>query len=302
MKNKTIRLRPARLLPGFVHHLSQIVHITAGYLGIVVLVVLICALVLAPVRDQLRQAGSAALQALSPAAQTHAWAAVTRPAQDGAPGRAAHVAAPLPPATEAPVAPADQDFTAADILSDIAPGDTVALEDLRRDFGRILDENPDALAITGVSSAQFQDLRRYLARRYRVAHNVASALIQTAYALGRSQGVDPPLLLAIIAIESRYNPYAESHVGAQGLMQVMPYVHRDKFDALGLDISAALEPVPNMMVGTKIYTDCRKRRGSIAGALSCYVGATGSDGGYGARVLSERRRIERAARIIAQAD
>src|SRR3546814_1859385 len=60
--------------------------------------------------------------------------------------------------------------------------------------------------------------------------SVAGALINTAFVVAKEKKLDPQLVLAVIAIESRYNPYAESHVGAQGLMQVMTSVHKDKFE------------------------------------------------------------------------
>src|SRR5690625_7161628 len=107
--------------------------------------------------------------------------------------------------------------------------------------------------------------------------------------------LDPLLILAVIAIESSYNPFAESGVGAQGLMQVMTKVHQEKFDPFVEGTLAVFSPDANIQVGTQILADCLKRRGSIRGALACYVGATGpSDGGYGGRVLgeaSEGRRV-----------
>jgi len=98
-----------------------------------------------------------------------------------------------------------------------------------------------------------------------------------------------------MAIESRYNPFVESAVGAQGLMQVMGNVHRDKFKERGGRV-AVFSPVVNIRVGAQILSDCIRRRGSVEGGLACYVGATGTgDGGYGARVLAERRRIALAS-------
>ena len=120
------------------------------------------------------------------------------------------------------------------------------------------------------------------------------------YKVGRDKQLDPLLLLAVIAIESRYNPLAESHVGAQGLMQVMTSVHQDKFDAVGKN---PLDPGANIMVGATILKDCINRRGSVDGGLACYVGATGpGDNGYGAKVQAERRRLALASGIALARD
>jgi soluble lytic murein transglycosylase-like protein len=152
--------------------------------------------------------------------------------------------------------------------------------------------------IAGVTAAQQQALRSYLARKYKIAYSVAGALIHTAFIVGKEKNLDPQLILAVIAIESRYNPYAESHVGAQGLMQVMTKVHKEKFDIYMEGTLAVLSPEANIRVGAQILSDCIRRRGSIEGGLACYVGATGpSDGGYGAKVLAERRRIALASGI-----
>ncbi len=165
-------------------------------------------------------------------------------------------------------------------------------------FSKALNASLAGEPIAGVTSAQAQALRSYIARKYKIAHSVAGALINTAFLVGNETELDPQLLLAVIAIESRYNPYAESHVGAQGLMQVMTKVHKEKFAPFSEGSIAALNPIANIRVGSQILRDCIKRRGSVEGGLACYVGATGpSDGGYGAKVLAERRRIALASGI-----
>jgi soluble lytic murein transglycosylase-like protein len=151
--------------------------------------------------------------------------------------------------------------------------------------------------VKGMTRSQDHGLRSYLARKYRIAPSVAGALIRTAFAVGHDERVDPQLLLAVIAIESRYNPFVESAAGAQGLMQIMGNVHRDKLKTRG-GRAAAFNPVVNIRVGAQILSDCIRRRGSVQGGLACYVGATGvGDGGYGSRVLAERRRIALASGI-----
>jgi hypothetical protein len=91
------------------------------------------------------------------------------------------------------------------------------------------------------------------------------------------------------------NPYAESQAGAQGLMQVMTSVHKEKFERFGGEQSA-LHPVANIFVGAQILADVVRRGGSMEQGLKLYVGAGNmeNDGGYGARVLGERTRIANA--------
>ena len=103
-----------------------------------------------------------------------------------------------------------------------------------------------AMVATG---PQAEALRNYISRKYKVAYDATGPLVGTVYKVGRDKQLDPLLLLAVIAIESRYNPLAESHVGAQGLMRVMTSVHQDKFDAVGKN---PLDPGANIMVGATI--------------------------------------------------
>jgi Transglycosylase SLT domain len=136
----------------------------------------------------------------------------------------------------------------------------------------------------------------YLARRYHVAQEPVGNLVKAAFETGRQVGLDPLLLLAVMAIESGFNPYAESGVGAKGLMQVMSKVHSDKFQYFG-GPTAALEPLANITVGALVLKDCVARGGSLAEGLRLYVGSTSADdGGYGAKVMAERARLRDVAR------
>ncbi|SDQ78523.1 Transglycosylase SLT domain-containing protein [Paraburkholderia fungorum] len=147
-----------------------------------------------------------------------------------------------------------------------------------------------------VSSREQDLVASYLARRYRVAQEPVSELVKAAFDTGREVGLDPLLLLSVMAIESGFNPYAESGVGAQGLMQVMSKVHSDKFQYFGGE-GAALEPVANIKVGALVLKDCIARGGSLPGGLRLYVGSSSQDdGGYGAKVMAERGRLRDVAR------
>src|SRR5471032_2144868 len=156
---------------------------------------------------------------------------------------------------------------------------------------------PDARDDRVLVSDREQNLvANFIARRYHVAQDPVSELVKAAFDTGREVGLDPLLLLSVMAIESGFNPYAESGVGAQGLMQVMSKVHSDKFQYFG-GSHAALEPLANIKVGALVLKDCIARGGSVAGGLRFYVGSTAQDdGGYGAKVLAERSRLRDVAR------
>jgi len=147
-----------------------------------------------------------------------------------------------------------------------------------------------------VSAREQALVATYLARRYRVAQEPVGELVKAAFDTGREVGLDPLLLLAVMAIESGFNPYAESGVGAQGLMQVMAKVHSDKLRYFGGE-GAALDPLANIKVGALILKDCIARGGSLPVGLRMYNGSTSSDdGGYGAKVMAERGRLRDVAR------
>jgi len=136
----------------------------------------------------------------------------------------------------------------------------------------------------------------WLSRKYRVAPEPLSVLVAEAYEIGKKTKLDPTLILAVMAVESRFNPFAQSHMGAQGLMQVMTRVHGDKYESAGGTL-AAFDPVTNMRVGVKVLLECIARAGSVEGGLRHYVGAANlpDDGGYAAKVLAEHDRLRQVA-------
>jgi hypothetical protein len=136
----------------------------------------------------------------------------------------------------------------------------------------------------------------WLSKKYRVAPEPLSALVAEAYEAGARAKIDPTLILAIMAIESSFNPFAQSAVGAQGLMQVMTRVHTDKYENFGGHF-AAFDPVTNLRVGVKVLQECIARAGSVEGGLRYYVGAANlpDDGGYTAKVLAEHFRLRQVA-------
>ena len=160
---------------------------------------------------------------------------------------------------------------------------------------------PDAIARATASdpkdlSRQQAAVAQWLSRRYRVAPEPVSRLVQEAWRVGEKASLDPTLILAIMAIESSFNPFAQSAVGAQGLMQVMTKVHNDKYEAFGGN-HAAFDPITNLRVGVQVLKECIARAGGLEAGLRFYVGAgnLSDDGGYAGKVLSEQRSLRQVA-------
>ena len=136
----------------------------------------------------------------------------------------------------------------------------------------------------------------WLSKKYRVAPEPLSALVAEAYDIGQRTKLDPTLILAIMAVESGFNPFAQSAMGAQGLMQVMTKIHGDKYESFGGNL-AAFDPLTNLRVGVKVLQECIARAGSLEGGLRFYVGAANLEGdnGYAGKVMAEHARIQSVA-------
>ena len=158
----------------------------------------------------------------------------------------------------------------------------------------------DLVAIDRATAADPKELPKqqaavafWLSKKYRVAPEPISALVSEAYSIGARVKIDPTLILAVMAIESGFNPFAQSSVGAQGLMQVMTKIHSDKYQSFGGKF-AAFDPLANLHVGVKVLQDCIRMAGSIEGGLKYYVGAANmeTDGGYASKVMAEHARLQ----------
>lgn len=136
-------------------------------------------------------------------------------------------------------------------------------------------------------------LAQWIARQYRVAPDAIAPLVAEAFTLSEQTAIDPTVILAVMAVESRFNPFAQSAVGAQGLMQVLTRVHTDKYEVYGGRM-AAFDPLTNLRVGVQVLQDCVKRAGSVDGGLRLYVGAVSTSGQfYVDKVYATQRQMAR---------
>jgi hypothetical protein len=134
----------------------------------------------------------------------------------------------------------------------------------------------------------------YIARRYRVSADALRPIFQAAQLIGRETNLDPLLIVAIIGIESSFNPFSESAMGALGLMQVMPNYHQDKLPA-GAGKVHFLDPLINVRVGTHVLQESITRNGGLIAGLQQFAGAVDDETqSYATKVLAEKQRLEQA--------
>ena len=94
-------------------------------------------------------------------------------------------------------------------------------------------------------------------------------------------GLRPEIVLAVIQIESAFDPYAVSRVGAQGMMQVMPFWKNE----IGRPDDNLIDMDTNLRYGCTILKHyIKKAKGNLANALAYYNGSYGRHT-YSSKVL-----------------
>ncbi len=108
----------------------------------------------------------------------------------------------------------------------------------------------------------------------RLAPDVRRALAATLVREARANDLEWSLVLAVIQVESTFNPRALSPAGAYGLMQIMPRTGLAYARKLGIPWRGPehtlFDPVLNVRIGIRYLATLRDRFGNIPTALSAY--------------------------------
>ena len=163
---------------------------------------------------------------------------------------------------------------------------------------KLVEHNPIIDEIEPGSATNHKEVERdralsaFLAKRYRVSHEMALDFVRIAFAAGQRMGVDPLLVIAVMAVESRLNPIAESEAGAKGLMQIIPKYHPEKLVEFGGE-RAIFEPHANIVIGSQILREYIRHAGDVSDGLRIYSGGPlEGENAYPGRVLDEKRRLQ----------
>ena len=152
---------------------------------------------------------------------------------------------------------------------------------------------------TPVMSAQAQKTAQYIASTYHIAREASELIVHEAFKAGAENHVDPFLILAIIAVESHFNPIAESEVGALGLTQTMPEAHPEKIETIQKGQGHILNIADNIQLGTKVIAEYLRKFGNNSVlALQQYNGSLKDKSRvYSTKVLELKAKIVHATSV-----
>lgn len=144
-------------------------------------------------------------------------------------------------------------------------------------------------------------LVQWLARKYRVAPEPLSAIVSDVFDVAPKNQVDPWLVIAVIAVDSNFNPFFQGPSGKLGLMQYQPEQASSRTSAYG-GAMASFDPLSNVRMGLAVLKDSLLMAGTVREGLKLYSGefAPGEDDLYVNKVLAEYQRLVQASTLAKQ--
>lgn len=178
-------------------------------------------------------------------------------------------------------------FASLRTIGSAIPGFTIATDTVAAPIGE-----PVASSLTPPMKAALD----VVVQRYRVSPEALKPVFDALQFIARERNLDPLLLVAVISIESRFNPFSQSPMGAMGLMQIIPRYHQDKVPPEAGD-QPFLDPITNVRIGAHVLQEAIQRQGGLVDGLQYYAGAMDDEEKvYATKVLAEKLRLEQAVR------
>lgn len=163
-----------------------------------------------------------------------------------------------PPAVSSPGAPSEGlNPTTADIVVADEQATSTALSD---------SDSKEAAIIS-------QILERLSMRHTALPERERVSLVHAILAEARAHNLDPGLVMAVIEVESAGYHLAVSHVGAMGLMQLLPSTGKELALRAGIEWTGddtLFDPIINVRLGTAYLSQLTERYGSVSTALAAY--------------------------------
>jgi len=162
-------------------------------------------------------------------------------------------------------------------------------------------QNLRTVQATHQQQKEIKALGDYISKTYRITPKAAYAVVDKTYAIGQQEGIDPTLLLAVISVESRFNPWAGSSAGAVGLTQTMAKAHPEKIAKL--KATGRLTDMDiNVQLGAQILREYHQwHHGDWVAALQQYNGnMKDSHHRYANKVLQSQSHFLQVLTTVAQ--
>jgi len=119
-----------------------------------------------------------------------------------------------------------------------------------------------------------QILKRFAVRHTALPERERITLAHAIVEEARVYSLDPDLVMAVIEVESAGYHLAESHVGAMGLMQLLPSTGKELAGKLGIEWKGPdtlFDPIINIRLGTAYLRELADRYdGNVSTALAAY--------------------------------
>jgi len=118
-----------------------------------------------------------------------------------------------------------------------------------------------------------QILSRFAMRHTALSERERVALVQTIVREARAQDLEPSLVVAVIEVESAGYHLAVSHVGAMGLMQLLPSTGKELAAQMNIEWKGPdtlFDPLINVRLGTAYLRQLADQFGSVHTALAAY--------------------------------
>jgi soluble lytic murein transglycosylase-like protein len=133
---------------------------------------------------------------------------------------------------------------------------------------------PEPVAERAVRDPELEAVRARLAP---FAHDLGSegvaALARAIVEASRAHSLPPTLLMAVMEVESRFDPYAVSQKGALGLMQILPSTGVEVARRVGIPWRGPrtlFDPRANVSLGAAYLRELLDRYASLRVALAAY--------------------------------
>lgn len=161
----------------------------------------------------------------------------------------------------------------------VACADTLSAESIpeQQMDPELLDKLAETLAASHEETDRFDAQVWLMASEQRLTRYMTDPgerleLLRLVYRESQRTALDPDLVLAVMQVESHFDRFAISRVGAQGLMQVMPFWKSE----LGRPLDNLTQVETNIIYGTTILSHYLEvSGGDLIDALARYNGSRG---------------------------